>query len=327
VLVDLTASNGETGRCYIFTYTPVALASTARMISDIAEAIIGQPISKGEPAASLNRRFTLMGTQGVVGMAIAAIDMACWDVLARTAGQPLFTLAEGKSEPCKAYASLRGWTAAQLAEESGTAAAQGFKAVKLKFGHPALEAEREVYDAVRDAVGSDVKIFVDPNQAFTVEETIRRAPHYLGWGIKWLEEPIRGNDLKGFRAIRAACPGLPLQRGENDFGPEEIEVAIASGASHYLMPDMMKVGGVTGWLKAADLCAAASMPMSSHLYIEYSSHMLSLATARHWLERLDIAGPVLKAGRPMLEAGMVTPLDAPGAGFEWDEAAVAKYAA
>ncbi len=115
-----------------------------------------------------------------------------------------------------AYASLRSWTAGELAEEAGRTTAAGFRAVKLKFGHPTLEAEREVFRAVRGAVGESVDILVDPNQAFTVPEAIRRAHHYADWGVGWLEEPVRADDLAGHAAIARACPRLPVQRGEND---------------------------------------------------------------------------------------------------------------
>jgi mandelate racemase len=218
-------------------------------------------------------------------MALAGLDMAIWDALARLHNIPLAALlGADPSKGTPAYASLRGWEASELAAEAEAAANTGFRAVKLKFGHTTLAAERLVYDSVRRAVGSDVQIFVDPNQAFSLPEALVRAKAYADWGIGWLEEPIRADHLAGHAAIQRACPELSIQRGENDWGPFGVARSVEAGSSRLLMPDAMKVGGVTGWTRAAALASAAGIPLSSHLFIEVSAHLLAATVNRHWLE-------------------------------------------
>lgn len=326
VLMDLGTEEGVNGRAYVFTYTAAALGPTAAMAANLAPLVAGQRFGAGALSRAVAARFRLLGTEGLVGIALALLDMALWDAQARAAGLPLARLLGATGEErVPAYASLRGWEAAELADEAGRAAGAGFRAVKLKFGHPTLEAEREVFGAVRGAVGEAVAIMVDPNQAFTVPEAIRRARHYAEWGVAWLEEPVRAGDLAGHAAVARAVPALPVQRGENDWGPEGIAASLAAGASSLLMPDAMKVGGVTGWMEAAALCKAAGVPVSSHLFVEASAHLLAATPTRHMLEWLDLARPVLAAGSPALADGYVTPAAASGLGLEWDHAALERF--
>ncbi|MBV9655960.1 MAG: hypothetical protein JOZ42_15510 [Acetobacteraceae bacterium] len=328
VLLDLRTEEGVTGRAYVFTYSPAALGPTAALAANLGPMIAGERLAPAALSRTLAARFQLLGTEGLLGIALALLDMAFWDAAARAAKLPLARLlGAAGDERVPAYASLRGWSAGDLAEESGRAVAAGFRAVKLKFGHPTLEAEREVFRAVRSAVGDGTDILVDPNQFFSVPEAIRRAHHYADWGVGWLEEPVRAGDLRGHAEVARAVPRLPVQRGENDWGPEGIAASLAAHASSLLMPDAMKVGGVSGWMEAAALCKAAGVPMSSHLFIEISAHLLAATAGRDRLEWLDLARPILAAGSPGFAEGSATPGDGPGFGLEWDEEAVARYAA
>jgi mandelate racemase len=116
-----------------------------------------------------------------------------------------------------------------------------------------------------------------------------------------------------------------VQIGENYWGPRDMGRAIAAQASDYVMPDLMRIGGVTGWMRAAALAQSAGLPMSSHLFSEFSAHLMCVTPTAHWLEYVDWANPVLKT--PLeIRGGHAVLRDVPGAGIEWDEAAVAKYA-
>lgn len=328
MLIDLETEEGVTGRAYIFTYTRLALGPTASLVASLEPLIKGQRLHPAALSDALHARFKLLGTEGLLGMALAGLDMAAWDALARAQGQPLCALlGADPQQGTPAYASLRGWEALEVAAEAEAAIGLGFRAVKLKFGHKTLAAERAVHDAVRSAVGPDVAIFVDPNQAFTVPEAIARARTYEQWGIAWLEEPIRADDLTGHATICRAVPGLPIQRGENDWGPHGLARSVAAGASGLLMPDAMKIGGVTGWMRASAIAAAASIPVSSHLFIEASAHLLAATPGRHYLEWLDVAAPIRAEGQPSLSNGLVYPTQGAGIGLGWDAAAVAHFAA
>jgi mandelate racemase len=307
--------------------TAAALGPLATFVSSLEAMVVGQKVAPLELAGTLALRFRLLGTEGLVGMGLSLLDMAAWDAMARAAGLPLARLLGATGEErIPIYASLRGWEAAELSSEAARAVAAGFRAVKLKFGHPTLAAERDVFEAVRAAVGPNVDILVDPNQAFTVPEAIRRARHYAEWGVGWLEEPVRADDLTGHAAIARAVPRIALQRGENDWGAPDIAASIAAGASRLIMLDAMKIGGVTGWREAAAVCKAAGVPVSSHLFVETSAHLLAATPGWDRLEWLDFARPILRAGSPTITDGYAMPSGGAGIGLEWDEDAVARYA-
>jgi mandelate racemase len=141
--------------------------------------------------------------------------------------------------------------------------------------------------------------------------------------VTWLEEPIRHDDYAG-NAIIARDLDLPLQIGENFDGPEAMAAALAAGACDYVMPDLARIGGVTGWIQAAGLAAARGIEMSSHLFPEVSAHLLAATPTCHFLEYVDWANAILQ--EPLaIEDGFGVVADRPGSGLAWDEAAVARY--
>ena len=166
----------------------------------------------------------------------------------------------------------------------------------------------------------------DFNQALTVNEAILRGRMLdEEGGLHWIEEPIRADDFAGNRRIADALD-TPVQIGENFMGPEQMVQALAAGASDYVMPDVQRIGGVTGWMRAAALAQGAGLEMSSHLFPEISSHLLAVTPTCHWLEYVDWVEPVLQ--QPLqVRDGYVTIGDAPGTGVVWDEDAVRRYAA
>ena len=144
-------------------------------------------------------------------------------------------------------------------------------------------------------------------------------------GLHWIEEPTRADDFEGNRRIADAL-ATPVQIGENFMGPEQMARALAAGASDYVMPDVQRIGGVSGWMRAAALAQGAGLEMSSHLFPEISCHLLSVTPTRHWLEYVDWAAPVLV--QPLeVKDSHVWISSTPGTGVAWDEKAVKKYAA
>jgi mandelate racemase len=171
-------------------------------------------------------------------------------------------------------------------------------------------------------IGPDVALMVDYNQALDPVEAGRRIATLAEHDIHWVEEPVRADDLQGHARVRARSP-VRIQTGENWWFPRDMANAIAAGASDYAMLDVMKIGGITGWLRAAGQAEAASLPVSSHTFVEASAHALAVAPTAHWLEHLDIAGIVLAEPYRAID-GFVT-ARGPGLGIAWDEAAVARY--
>lgn len=325
LLVDLALSEGPTGRAYLFGFQPFTLKPLRDLVLAFGGMIAGDPLAPREIAAKLRARTTLFGSRGLVGMALSAIDMAAWDAAAQSAGMPLATFLGGNPKPVPAYLGngIAVMPPGDVAREAETLAKLGFKAIKIRLGHPRLEDDLAGVRAARRALPPEMLLMSDYNQGLSVAEAIRRARALDGEGLYWIEEPVRAEDFAGAAAVAAAVE-TPIQIGENFQSPFEVERAIATGASDFVMLDAQMIGGVTGWLAGMALAQAAGKPCSSHLFQEYSAHLLAVTPTAGWLEWFDIADPVLR--EPLtLKDGVVSASARPGAGIIWDEAAVRRY--
>ncbi len=325
VLIDLSTEDGVTGRSYLFCYTPLALKPVVSLVDAIGKLIAGDALTPVDVDRKLQRRFTLLGSQGLTGMAVAGVDMACWDALAVATGLPLARLLGGAPRPVPAYNSCGlGLIGAQRApEEARALCAGGFRAIKVRLGYPTLAEDLEVVRGVRKAIPDGVLLMSDYNQSLSVTEALRRGHALEGEGVYWIEEPTRADDYAGHGRIAREL-ATPIQIGESFWGPHDMEKALAAHACDYVMPDAMKIGGVTGWLRAAAVAGSVGLPMSSHLFPELSAQLLAVTPTAHWLEYVDWADAIL--AEPLrLADGQTVPRDAPGIGLEWDEAAVARF--
>jgi len=327
VLIDLDTSAGVTGRSYLFTVTPLALKSTVAQLDDFATLLIGQPLAPLDMEQMLNRRFTLLGAIGLVAMAISGIDMAAWDAQAQIAGQPLARLLGGTVKPIAAYNScgLGLMGAEKVAREALELLGGGrFSALKLRLGYATLEQDLEAARAVKAAIPAGTLLMSDYNQALTPAEAIRRGHALEEIGLAWIEEPVRADDHAGNAQVAAALK-TPVQIGENFWGSRDMSRALLASACDYCMPDAERIGGVSGWLRAASIADAHAMPMSTHLFPEISAHLMCVTPTAHWLEYVDWANPVLQTPLEIRD-GHAHPRDEPGTGVLWNEAAVRKYA-
>ncbi|MBI4204274.1 MAG: mandelate racemase [Betaproteobacteria bacterium] len=325
LLIDLETEQGVTGRSYLFCYLPAAAPAIAGLLGEVERAVKGDRVAPVELWAKLSKRFTLIGVQGIVRMALAGLDIACWDALAIAAGLPLVSYLGGTPQPIPAYNSCGlGLMAPQAAaDEAEKLLAGGFRAVKLRLGYPTLEADLAAVRAVRRRLPEDIAMMVDFNQALTVAEALRRGRALDGEGVYWIEEPIRHDDYSG-AAVLARELATPIQIGENFSGPRAMAEALAAGACDYVMPDLERIGGVTGWQRAAGLAAARDIEMSSHLFPELSAHLLAVTPTRHWLEYVDWANSILADPLRIVDGKAVIP-DRPGNGLAWNDGAVARY--
>lgn len=258
----------------------------------------------------------------MVGMALSGLDMALWDALGRAAGRPAVELLGGTARSVPAYDSfgLVDPVADRKMLEQSIGA--GFRAIKIKIGEGSAAEDAAMIRAVRDIIGADIQLMVDLNQSQSATDAIRRIDRLAACDLTWVEEPVAAEDLEGHARVRAASP-IPVQTGENWWFPADMARAIAAGACDMAMPDLIKIGGITGWLRAMALAEAASLPLSSHLFIEASAHVLAVSPTCHFLEHLDMAGAVMAEPAPM-DAGMIA-ARGPGLGMAWNEDAVARF--
>jgi mandelate racemase len=322
VLTDVITDGGITGHSIVFTYTAAALQPTADLIRNLGSLVQGKPLAPLEIEQKLARQFRLLGTQGLVGMALAGLDMALWDALARSDNTSLIRLLGGVERPMQAYGAV-GYDgvhgSAKVAEDW---ARRGFKGVKAKIGYPNLKEDLEVIRAMRAAVGDDVAIMVDYNQTLTPAEAVQRLRVLDEEGLTWVEEPTLAHDYQG-HALIAREIETPIQCGENWWGAQDLRHALEAHASDYVMFDVMKIGGVTGWLRAASLAEAHNSRVSSHLWPEISAQLLCATATAHWLEYADWWNAIL--AEPLrIESGIAIFQEAAGTGVEWNEQGISR---
>ena len=325
LLIDLEMSSGIVGVSYLFSPRRDMLRPLIEIIHALVASVAGSPCDPVAISEHFDQQFLLFGGTGLITMARAAIDMAIWDAIAKSHGEPLYKLLGGAGDPIRAYESsgLGLSNATQVAAEAASFVDSGFDSMKVRLGYSEIRDDELVLDEVRSAVGDQVSLMVDYNQALTFEQALDRCNALERFGLLWIEEPLHASDLEGAARLTHQV-GTPIQLGENLFSQYEVERAISLKSSNYLMPDVMKIGGVTDWLVAANRAEQCGIPISSHLFSEISSHLLACAPNRHFLEYVNWVDSILE--EPIQpKNGKVQIPEYPGTGLTWNEKAVEKY--
>ena len=325
LLIDLETEEGVTGHSYLWCYFPAAMPAIAKILEEVARVVEGEPLAPADLWSKLAERFALIGVQGIVRMAMAGFDVAAWDALAIAAGWPLATLIGSSPKRIPAYNScgLGLMAPREVADEAEKLLARGFRAVKLRLGYPTLAEDLAALHAVKKRIGSEIAVMVDYNQALSLAQALERGRALDQEGIYWLEEPIRHDDYAGNATLVRELE-TPIQIGENFSESSAMAVALAAGAADYVMPDLERIGGVTGWLRAAALAATHRIEMSSHLFPEVSAHLLAATPTAHFLEYMDWADRILAEPLEIVDGFAIVP-QRPGNGLTWDAKAVEKY--
>ncbi|HEY0438822.1 MAG TPA: enolase C-terminal domain-like protein [Xanthobacteraceae bacterium] len=323
ILIDLHTEEGIVGRSYLEPYTVKALKYLVPALHDFGEILKGRRIAPTELYDLARKSLHFVGYQGLSMIAVSGLDMAAWDALAKAAGMPLCVLLGGSVGPVPAYNSNGLWlqeSAAVAAEAIELRGEGGFAGLKLRLGRTRMRDDLATIEAVRKAVGDDMQLMVDFNQGLHLGEALQRCHAIDDLGLAWIEEPIVYDNLDGYVQLAAELK-TPVQIGENFYGPRDLHTALQRKACDYVMPDFMRIGGVTGWLRAAAIAGAAGIPMSTHLYPEVGAHMLRVTETAHWLEWQDWADPILQQPYAVKDGLLYIP-DVPGVGLEWNEDAV-----
>ena len=327
ILIDLLTEEGIVGRSYLEPYTPKTMRYLVPALHDLGDLLKGQPVAPADLYDTARRSLQFVGYEGVAAIAVSGLDMAAWDAVAKAADQPLCRLLGGSLGPVRAYNSNGLWLHAPsvVAEEAAVLRDEGgFTGLKLRLGRERIADDLATLDAVRATVGDDMHLMVDFNQGLDLAEAMERCRRIDDLGLTWIEEPIVYDDLDGYRKLTADLK-TPIQIGENFFGPRALHRALQMGACDFVMPDFMRIGGVTGWMRAAAIAGAAGIPMSTHLYPEVAAHVMRVTDTAHWLEWQSWADPILRQPFAVRDGQLHIP-DRPGVGIEWNEDAVAAYA-
>ena len=327
ILIDLYTHEGVVGRSYLEPYLKQSMRYIIAAIEDLADAAKDQVVAPFEAYRRGIGSLHLVGREGVSLIAVSGLDMAAWDALAKAAEMPLAAFLGGTIGPVPAYNSNGLWLSSieELAHEAAALVAEGqFTGLKLRLGRERLADDLAAIAAVREAVGVDVKLMCDFNQGLSLGDALVRCHALDDQGLYWFEEPTTYDNIPGYAQLARELK-TPVQLGENFYGPRLLYQAVLAGAGDYVMPDLMRIGGVTGWLRAAAITGAAGIPMSTHLYPEVAAHLMRVTETAHWLEWQDWANPILAEPFELDRGNLIVP-DRPGQGIEWDEKAVAKFA-
>ena len=327
ILLDLETEQGIVGRSYIVPYLTSAVHYLVPVLRDLGAAQKGRPVAPFDSYGQGRKALGLLGLEGMSLTAVSAIDMAAWDASAKAAGQPLAVYLGGSLGPVPTYNSNGLWLrplegmeeeAAALAAERG-----GFSAMKLRMGRDRLADDLRAIEAVRRGAGDSITIMTDFNQGRTLGDALSRCRALDGEGLYWFEEPIAYDKFQGYARLSGVLK-TPVMLGENFYGPETLARAIAERAGDYMMFDLARIGGVTGWLRSAAIAGVHGIQVSSHFYPEFSAHLLRVTETAHWLEMIDWAEPVLEEPFRVENGQCVVP-DVPGVGIVWDERAIERY--
>jgi mandelate racemase len=327
ILIDLYTNEGVVGHSYLEPYLRQSLRYIIPAIEDLAAAAKDQPIAPFDGYRRGIGSLHLVGREGVSLIAVSGLDMAAWDAAAKAADLPLAVFLGGTIGPVPAYNSNGLWLTpveTLAAEAAALVAEGGFTGLKLRLGRDRLADDLAAIAAVREAAGATVKLMCDFNQGLSLGDALSRCHALDDAGLYWFEEPTTYDNIPGYAQLARELK-TPVQLGENFYGPRLLYQAVLAGAGDYVMPDLMRIGGVTGWLRAAAIAGAAGIPMSTHLYPEFAAHLMRVTETAHWLEWQDWADPILAEPFERRDGHLVVP-DRPGAGIEWSEAAVRRVA-
>jgi mandelate racemase len=327
ILIDVKTKEGVVGRSYLEPYLKDAVKYIGPAILDLAEMLRGRQLAPLDFFRDAMSKLHLIGRQGVSLIAMAGVDMAVWDALAKAAGLPLAELLGGTVGQLRTYNTNGLWLIPldRLGKEAKELVAEGnFNAIKIRLGRPTLKQDIEALKAVRGEIGPDIELMCDFNQGLTLNEAISRCHGLDDQGLYWFEEPVVFDNY-AHSAQLARELRTPVQIGENIYGPRSFLDAVIAQAADLYMPDLMRIGGVTGWMRAAAIAGASGHPMSSHLYPEVSAHLLRATESCDWLEWRDWGNPII--AQPFeVKDGIAHVPNRPGNGIEWNEDAVRKFA-
>jgi mandelate racemase len=326
ILIDLFTEEGVIGRSYLEPYTIKTMRYLIPALQDFGEMLRGRRVAPAELYDLARRSLHFVGYEGQSMIAVSGLDMAAWDALAKASNVPLCVLLGGSVGPVKAYNSNGLWLqppkvlapdAIELRDEGG------FAGLKLRLGRDRARDDIAAIETVRAAVGEDIELMADFNQGLNFADALQRCHMIDDAGLAWIEEPIVYDNLDGYVQLAAELR-TPIQIGENFYGPRDLHTALQRKACDLVMPDFMRIGGVTGWLRAAAVAGVAGIPMSTHLYPEVGAHVMRVTETAHWLEWQDWADPILQTPYEIRDGLLHIP-NLPGVGLEWNEDVVAAH--
>ncbi len=327
VLVFVDTDAGVTGEGHLFSLPARHLAPLEAMAAGLGRLLAGEDAHRGEGLwHRLWGEVNFVGHKGVSLFALSALDMALWDARGKALGQPVHRLLGSCREAVPAYHSGGLWLSRsqdELAAEAKAFLAQGFRAVKMRLGKPRWQEDVERAEAVRDAVGPDVRLMADANQGLDAARALRLGRALEAVGLDWFEEPVPAYDVAGHAALAAALD-TPIATGETEYTRYGFRPLIEAKAADVLMPDLGRVGGVTEFMRVGHMAQAWDLPVSPHLYSEPSLQLCGALQNCGMLEYMPWSAPLFREAIEF-DGGQARIPDRPGLGFSFDLDVLERY--
>ena len=325
VAVRITDSDGATGTGYTALHEGHGASVAAVADRPFRAVLEGSDPDRIEWLwRQMYRGHHYSGRGGPVSFALAAVDVALWDLKGRKLGQPLWRLLGGHDPKVRAYAGNidLNFEKPRLLEGASRSLEQGFRAIKMRLGRPTLAEDIDRVAAMRAHLPAEIDLMADANEAWRVDETARAMAALQPYGLVWLEEPIAPDNVAGYAHLRSL--GLiPIAAGENLHTLAEFTTLISAGGVDLLEPDLTTCGGITPFMKVARLAEAHGLPMTSHGAHDLHVHLLGACPNAAYLEwhAFGIGGVI--ADPLTVCEGYATAPDRPGHGlsFDWDKMA------
>ncbi|MDH3386467.1 MAG: mandelate racemase/muconate lactonizing enzyme family protein [Gammaproteobacteria bacterium] len=327
VLLELETDQGLVGESYVQTLNAVRLGALREMLCGFAHQVKGRdPHMVAQIWQDIWNEMNPIGHKGFSIAALTAIDTACWDLVGKAAGLPLYKVFGACREKVKTYASGGLWMSQSidgLVEEAAAFIDAGFLAMKLRLGKTTIAEDIERVRAVRDAIGPDIELLADANQSLTVKHAIRLGRELEQFDLLWFEEPVVYHNLAGCAEVRAAL-ATPIAAGETEYTRYGMRDILEAGAVDVLMPDLQRIGGLSEMRRVAALASAYEIPISTHLFTE---HSLSIAGAEAnciSVEHMPWNAPLFNEAMDISDGMIIIP-DRPGTGFSFDRKAIKRF--
>jgi L-alanine-DL-glutamate epimerase-like enolase superfamily enzyme len=322
-IIRITDADGAVGTGYSYTIGTGGPSVMKLIEHTLGPALIGRDAAMVEQIWRDLLFLTHATTVGALtAIAMAAIDTALWDLRCHKASLPLHVMAGGAQDRVRLYTTEGGWLhldAEALVEDALRQKAAGFGGAKLKVGRAPHEDVARI-GAVRRAVGEDFEIFTDANQAFAVDEAIRRARRYEALDIGWLEEPLPADDIDGHLRLSRST-SIPIAVGESLYSTLHFREYLQRGACSVVQVDAGRIGGITPWLKVAHLAECFNVAVSPHFLMELHVALCAAVPNARWVEYIPQLESLTTEGMT-IEAGYAVPSPAPGLGIAWDWPAI-----
>ncbi|MFJ7308983.1 mandelate racemase/muconate lactonizing enzyme family protein [Peribacillus frigoritolerans] len=321
-IVKITVEDGSVGVGYTYTGGVGGPAICSMIEHDLKPFLLGKDASCVEKLwEDMNWKIHYVGRGGISSFAISAIDIALWDLRAKKAGEPLWKLVGGANNSTKCYAGAidLNFSLEKLLSNIQNYLDQGFRAVKIKLGQETLAEDLERVTAVRELIGPEIDFMVDANMKWSLENSIKAAKLLRQYDVLWLEEPTIPDDYHGYKRISQEG-GLAIAAGENLHTIYEFQNMITRGNIDFPQPDASNIGGITGWLKVANLAFAHNLPVCTHGMQELHVSLMSAMTHASYLEVHSFPIDQYTTRPLVIENGRAVAPDIPGTGveFRWD---------